>query len=131
MGADHVRWAANRLGAVGAVVEKDQVKVGVVLELPLAELAHGEHGEASAFRGAVLAFLLGLRQGQGRSETGLRQVGELRDGFVKGQLAAELVEAQAYEPFDTVAPQTVEAVLDVGGFPDGGVRRRCRLGQAF
>ena len=110
------------LGAVGSVVEEDEVEVGVVFELRLAELAHGQHREAPGLQGAVAAVRFAPRQLQGRLQAGLRQSGQLRDGFGEAQLAAEIVEAQPDELLGAVASQAVEAVLGVRGFRDGCVQ---------
>ena len=93
----------------------------MVVELCFTQLSHGQYGEAPHRRGAVPAVQFTPGQRQSGIEAGLRQSGQLCDGLVQTQFAAEVVESEPYELFDAIASQAVELVFDIKGFPDGRV----------
>ncbi len=104
---DPFRTAAALRVVVG-IVDEDEIKIGVIIELTPSHLSHTEDGESPFGNGAESLLYLIDGDLQGAFQTSLGKIGELDQNRLELNGVPEVVKPYANELLSLVAPQRIE-----------------------
>ena len=112
---------------VCGVVNKNEIEIGIVVQLSPAELTTADHGEPSSRHRSIFLFQLFGREFKSTFEARVGKVGKLNENLQQVDAAAEIVETDPHEFFGPMTPQGIKLGFDVVMRRDGNAQ----LGEHF